>query len=350
MNFRIAKASQLPSILAALATVALLFLHRFQPTTPTDLSLYLLSTSRAPSTSAIASFLAQLARTCATPAKLSTYGGSTRGFPLLLLQLGSPNQNYANRTVLVTSGMHGREFQAPVATLLAILALCSKPLPNVSILVAPLTNPDGYERARTKIRIARKTWPLTTHPCPAQKTDGVDLNRNFPSAWAPSNDNCSVTYSGTGALSEPEARSLAALIRKYRTSIFAHIDVHSFGGILFHGRANGVGGDPHALRVQQALAVEMHNRLGDEYMPWDASIDPILRVRRRIGGTLMDFVTDLGIPCVVMELAPKWTMANRANGFFEGNHMARTRGVEVKVALDVLIEAAKNPGKQSELV
>ena len=344
ISFRVANPKRVPSFLATLATLSLLCLHLLHSDKVVDHEPLLLYGRNAPSAFVIASFLTLFAQTCTTTAKLSTYGQSARGLPLHLLTIGEVDQNRPNRSILVTSGMHGREFQAPIATLLAINALCMNPVSNVNIIIAPLTNPDGYERARTELRISRKTWPQHTHPCPPEKTDGVDLNRNFPSGWVPSNDNCSVTYSGSSPLSEPEARSLAILIRKYRQSLFAHIDVHSFGGILFWGRANGAGGDAHALRVQRELAMKARDRLGNEYMHWDASVDPISRVRRDIGGTLMDYVTDLGVACVVMELAPKWTMANRANGFFEGRHMAKKRGRQVKVALDVFIEEAKNQG------
>lgn len=299
------------------------------------------------SATAIHSILRKLSLTCATPASFSTYGKSQRGRPLPLLRLTAPA---ATHTILLTSALHGREFQAPLATLLALETLCRTPhsLRNISLVVAPLANPDGYERARTIARPARKTWPISQTACKPPRTDGVDLNRNFPVAWTTGNDPCSATHAGHAALSEPEAAALAALLHDMRP--FAHLDVHSFAGILFRGRAAGVAGtsdgaQANALAVQRRIAraarIAVRKAVGTEYDDWSASVDPLTGRERSIGGTLMDYASSLGVPSVVMELGPKWSMQNRADGFFEGKNMASQRAREVRAVVDVLLDAAR---------
>jgi protein MpaA len=69
------------------------------------------------------------------------------------------------------------------------------------LVVVPELNPDGVVR-RTR-----------------QNSRGVDLNRNFPYAWRRLGRPGDQQYSGTGPLSEPESRAMAALIRSLRPAV-----------------------------------------------------------------------------------------------------------------------------------
>jgi protein MpaA len=59
-----------------------------------------------------------------------------------------------------------------------------------------------------------------------QNARGVDLNRNFPTGFRRSGLPFSTYYSGPRALSEPESRALAALIRRLRPDVTIYYHQH----------------------------------------------------------------------------------------------------------------------------
>lgn len=84
--------------------------------------------------------------------------------------------------------------------------------------------------------------------------------------------------------------------------------------------------------------MKARNRLGNEHMHWDASIDSTSRVHRTIRGTIME------VACILMEQVLKETSSSHADGFFEFRYTAKKKECEVKVALNELIEVTKNQG------
>jgi hypothetical protein len=95
-------------------------------------------------------------------------------------------------------------------------------------------NPDGRKHAEDG-----ESWRKNTNTdyCPEQpRYRGVDLNRNADASWAGGNDECSQTYPGPRAASEPEMQVLQA----YMDDIFKttevkgmYIDMHSYGEIIY---------------------------------------------------------------------------------------------------------------------
>jgi murein peptide amidase A len=95
------------------------------------------------------------------------------------------------RRVLVIGGLHGNE---PVTPPAVRSLLQSSIAPDVEVWLVPAANPDG---SAAGLR------------CNA---NGVDLNRNFPWDWRPSDG-------GRAPLSEPEPQALVTLIEQLRPDV-----------------------------------------------------------------------------------------------------------------------------------
>ena len=116
-------------------------------------------------------------------------GRSAGGRPIYAYRLGTAR---LARRVLVVGSIHGDEAEGRDVTRRLISRARTH---GASMWVVPTLNPDG-QAARTR-----------------HNARGVDLNRNFPSEWA------ALGVSGPRALSEPEARAAARLIRRLRPKV-----------------------------------------------------------------------------------------------------------------------------------
>ncbi|MEO1056103.1 MAG: M14 family zinc carboxypeptidase [Actinomycetota bacterium] len=105
-------------------------------------------------------------------------GRSVEGRPIEKWTSRAPGTE--RRRVLVVAAIHGNE---PITRPLAD-AIGATPLPDhVSITILPTANPDGWARNQRR------------------NATGVDLNRNFPWRWSPSDG-------GPGAASAPETQAM----------------------------------------------------------------------------------------------------------------------------------------------
>jgi protein MpaA len=127
-------------------------------------------------------------------------GHSVRGRPIVAVEVGDPS---SPRKVLVVGCIHGNE---PAGIDIARALAEGRQPTGVDLWVVPSLNPDGVA--------------ATTR----QNAHGVDLNRNFPLDWRPIDPPGGTYYAGPRALSEPESRIAAGLIRRLRPrlSIWFH--------------------------------------------------------------------------------------------------------------------------------
>lgn len=120
-------------------------------------------------------------------------GHSAQGRPIRLLQHGDPA---IDGEVLVFGCMHGDECGAK-----HVRPIAGCPAPDADIYTVPNLDPDGHAIG-TRLN-----------------GRGVDLNRNFPSAWKPIGSRGSPQYSGPRPFSELETRLAARIIETLRPEV-----------------------------------------------------------------------------------------------------------------------------------
>lgn len=122
-------------------------------------------------------------------------GRSVEHRPIVAYQVGDPDNS---RRTLVVGCIHGNE-SAGIA--LARRLIAAGPTAEADLWIVPDLNPDG-------VRAHRRG-----------NAHGVDLNRNFPYRWRSIGAPGDLHYAGPHALSEPETRVAAALVRRLRPTV-----------------------------------------------------------------------------------------------------------------------------------
>lgn len=211
-------------------------------------------------------------------------GESSQGRPIWVYLLGDEDDLTANAgpesSVLVSGGMHAREWGSPEVTTGLIEAVAAGVgdgwlfdyvNENVRFAVLPVANPDGFvqtQRFPDRVLVGADPAHPTLWPrdgrmrrknmrgadnvlaTVADHLAGVDLNRNHSPYWATttrsSSDPDSLVYHGLAPGSEPEtAALLAAADVAGPARLRWYEDVHSFTQVLFsidtfNGRRNAI--------------------------------------------------------------------------------------------------------------
>lgn len=156
----------------------------------------------------------------APPVERRIIGTSVEGRPIEALRLGTPG----GTVVLVVGVIHGDED----AGLAIVDELARRAVPRgVELWIVPSMNPDGVAaRRRGNARL-------------------VDLNRNFPHAWARMGRPGYWQYAGPSRASEPETRAMVAFVREIRPAL----------GIWYHQDLSMISpgtGDEGSVRARYA--------------------------------------------------------------------------------------------------
>ena len=200
------------------------------------------------------------------------------GYDIRVLVLTSNNAIRNKPKLFINSAIHAREYAtAPLSLAFAKWLVegygnnadATWIMDNHETHLMLQTNPDGRKRAETGL-----LWRKNTNQniCSRQANSrGVDLNRNFTDRWnitngsGSSGNQCSSTYRGPFAGSEPETRAMESYIR----SLFPdrrgssdndaapadtsgiHIDIHSFSELVLWpwGDKNSVAPNGTALQT-----------------------------------------------------------------------------------------------------
>ena len=191
-----------------------------------------------------------------------------------------PTGQTSAAVVVITGGVHAREWAPPIAIVNLVEALLdaavsgtkidrggfsvspadvSDIIAKVDLYVAPMINPDGYNfsiasdstsplltRTSRGWRKNRRAVSLLSKPagCTTKTGTGVDINRNFGVLWdyttcyagaganvhssrCPDND----TFIGESAFSEIETRNVRTLLQNNPAF---YVDVHMYGPTILH--------------------------------------------------------------------------------------------------------------------
>ncbi|XP_058834022.1 carboxypeptidase B1-like [Topomyia yanbarensis] len=179
-------------------------------------------------------YLDELASKFPAKVKVEQIATSYEGRPLKTITI---NDKRNNSVIFLDAGIHAREWIAPATALYAINQLVENANENADILsnltwvILPVVNPDGYEYSHQMERFWRKTRK------PAGKCIGTDGNRNFDFHWGEvgaSSSACSETYKGDAPFSEPETRAVRDEISKLKGQCKFYLSLHSYGNYLLY--------------------------------------------------------------------------------------------------------------------
>lgn len=180
-------------------------------------------------------------------------GKTTEGRNIDGVEIGGDSRT--KKIFWIDGGIHAREWAAPHTALFFIHQLTSranepgikKLLNEITFVVVPCLNPDGYEFTRSSTNPHVRLWRKNRSKMQCRKDiwgrnrccRGVDLNRNFDFHFresGTSDDPCSEIYQGPSPFSEPEAKAVrdALLSQRYKGRTDAYITLHTYSQIWIH--------------------------------------------------------------------------------------------------------------------
>ncbi|XP_055604386.1 uncharacterized protein LOC129752636 [Uranotaenia lowii] len=135
--------------------------------------------------------------------------------------------------VFMDSGIHAREWAGVMSVVYMITQFVENSeqfldqLENTDYVIIPVMNPDGYVYTHEENRLWRKNRVQNNVLC-----RGVDLNRNFPKAWAFASNECTNNFAGTGPSSEAETQAMMDFMARFQKAITMYIAVHTYGELI----------------------------------------------------------------------------------------------------------------------
>ncbi len=188
--------------------------------------------------------LNQLAAKHSDIASVFSIGKTTEGRDIWCLRINSSAKGAAASTkpgAFFLGNVHAREHLANEVPLLFASWLfdhrndadIKQYISTLDIYIIPMGNPDGveYDIKNGKYAYFRKNTRVN-----ADKSVGVDLNRNFDSWWCQAGASTypgADTYCGPSAFSEPESRHLRDFMLA-RKNLKTHISYHSYASEILY--------------------------------------------------------------------------------------------------------------------
>lgn len=167
-------------------------------------------------------------------------GTTYEGRDIKAIHLSSPlGLNPKKKTIVITSGVHAREWVSVSTSLFIISNLLARYNSNkfykketfflnyLDFLIIPVFNPDGYDYTWNSDRLWRKNRQETYLP----RCFGIDIDHSFGYHWQKSEDfPCGESYSGEIEFEAIEAQNINNYINitKNEHDIYGYIDLHSY--------------------------------------------------------------------------------------------------------------------------
>lgn len=183
---------------------------------------------------------------------IEVIGQSFEGRDLRAIHIHGKDPEIEKKTVVVTSGLHAREWISVTSTLYTIYELISNYksgpesdlLDELDFLFIPVMNPDGYAYSWEHDRLWRKNRQDTGVPI----CKGIDLDHSFSYQWQASTGTaCSESYAGSFALEALEAKHFATYINKTAQTghkYYGYLDWHSYSQTILYPYAYSCDAEP----------------------------------------------------------------------------------------------------------
>lgn len=205
-------------------------------------------------------------------------GQSYEGRDLKALHLSSQTGlNPTKKTIVMTAGVHAREWISVSTVLFTIYQLLSKYgsskketnfLNQLDFLIIPVFNPDGYEYTWTTDRLWRKNRQETYIP----RCFGIDIDHSFGYHWTRSEDfPCGESYSGEAQFEAMEAENLDHYVNITKPDhiIYGFLDFHSYTQKILYPYAYSCDEYPrdieNLLELAYGLAKSIRLKSGKHY-------------------------------------------------------------------------------------
>lgn len=235
---------------------------------------------------------------------------SAENLPVYALQLGNKN---AEKAILVIGQHHGEE----VIGVNISLALAEKLLNNYSqedkqshllenyqVWIIPTLNPEGFRIVSSGIlRTKRKNNRDTNNNHKLDlRTDGVDLNRNYPIFWDMDSETeiNSPYYKGSEPASESEIQAIIALAQQqnFALAIFLHSSISGAYSekIYLPARSN----DSELFQKTQTLATIYAKEVKKDYLK--GTYEVYVGNTSEVGNARNFFFYRMGTPAFLVEI------------------------------------------------
>lgn len=230
-----------------------------------------------------------------------TYEG--RSLKALHISTKNPETNPEKKTIIMTGGIHAREWISISSVCWTVYQLLTKYgvskketkyLDHLDFLIIPVFNPDGYAYTWEHDRLWRKNRQETFVPsCP-----GIDIDHSFGFQWTSNNEfPCSEEYSGEQPFEAIEASSWDHYLNttKGEYKVYGFLDFHSYSQEVLYPYAYSCEAVPrdleNLLELSYGLSKAIRNRLNKYYKVTAACKDRGSDLTPGLGsGSALDFM------------------------------------------------------------
>ncbi|KAI5959581.1 ECM14 [Candida pseudojiufengensis] len=190
----------------------------------------------------------------------------------------------SKKTIVITGGVHAREWISVSTTLYLIYQLIrlyntwpgSKILTQLNFLFIPVFNPDGYEYTWTTDRLWRKNRQET----PIPKCFGIDIDHSYDYHWTKSTDwACGEEYSGDIPFEAFESKIWDNYLNETNQEhkIYGYLDLHSYSQEILYPYAYSCNQQPrdeeNLIELAWGIAKSIRLKSGSNYQVLPACID-----------------------------------------------------------------------------